>query len=90
MIGEAGGAPFGKGSGLPSVLPYFFLFSSPSNLSSSFLMMSSWVFKAPAASSSNRFSVSGEGYQDNDLVVIESPQAAARFHSLRARTATAA
>lgn len=28
---------------------------------------------------SANFSVSGEGYQDNDLVVIESPQAAARF-----------
>jgi phosphatidylserine/phosphatidylglycerophosphate/cardiolipin synthase-like enzyme len=28
---------------------------------------------------SANFSVSGEGYQDNDLVVIESPQAAVRF-----------
>jgi phosphatidylserine/phosphatidylglycerophosphate/cardiolipin synthase-like enzyme len=30
-------------------------------------------------SGSANFSVSGEGFQDNDLVVIESPQAAARF-----------
>ncbi len=31
-------------------------------------------------SGSANFSVSGEVYQDNDLIVIESPQAAARFH----------
>ncbi|PPD04205.1 MAG: phosphatidylserine synthase [Methylocystis sp.] len=31
-------------------------------------------------SGSANFSVSGEIYQDNDLIVIESPQAAARFH----------
>ena len=30
-------------------------------------------------SGSANFSVSGEIYQDNDLIVIESPQAAARF-----------
>ena len=30
-------------------------------------------------SGSANFSVSGEVYQDNDLIVIDSPQAAARF-----------
>jgi phosphatidylserine/phosphatidylglycerophosphate/cardiolipin synthase-like enzyme len=31
---------------------------------------------------STNFSVSGEVYQDNDLIVIDSPQAAARFREI--------